>query len=236
VDISHFDARRYRTVSVTDGYGEWVRTYEDTVLDLMDLRLLAELRSVPWAHVENAADLACGTGRIGSWLRGKGVSAIDGVDLTPQMLERARAKGVYQRLFVGDVGDTDLPSAHYDLVTAVLVDEHLPELHPLYREAARLVRPGGRCVIVGYHPYFLLNGVPTHFESENGEPVSIQCYVHLFSDHVAAALAAGWELRELREGLIDDEWLARKPKWRSYHHQPISFAFVWQMGGHSELA
>jgi SAM-dependent methyltransferase len=230
VEISRFDVRRYRTVSVPEGYGEWVQTYEETVLDLMDLRLLAELRSVPWPQTQRVADLACGTGRIGLWLRDQGVAAIDGVDLTPQMLERARAKGVYQQLYVGDVADTPLPSTHYDVVTAVLVDEHLPDLQPLYSEAARIVRPGGYCVIVGYHPYFLLNGVPTHFDSEAGEPVAIQCYVHLFSDHARAALSAGWVLREMREGLIDEEWLTSKPKWRPYLHQPISFALAWQLG------
>jgi len=32
MDFSHFDTRKYPTVSVQEGYGEWVQTYEDTVL------------------------------------------------------------------------------------------------------------------------------------------------------------------------------------------------------------
>ncbi len=32
----------------------------------------------------------------------------------------------------------------------------------------------------------------------------------------------------MHEGLIDDEWLVRKPKWAQYLNQPVSFAFVWQ--------
>ena len=46
--------------------------------------------------------------------------------MTPAMLERARARGVHDRLVEGDVRDTGLPGAAYDLVVCVLVDEHLP--------------------------------------------------------------------------------------------------------------
>jgi SAM-dependent methyltransferase len=230
VDIAHFDTRRYRTVSVPDGYGEWADTYEETVLDLMDLRLLNRLQAVPWEQMQSAADLACGTGRTGAWLKTAGVQAIDGVDLTPAMLERAEARGVYRRLHLGDVAVTPLPAAEYDLVTAVLVDEHLPELGSLYREAARIVKPGGCLVLVGYHPYFLMHGIPTHFDSPSGEPVAIRCYVHLFSDHAAAAFDAGWELREMLEGLIDEAWLSQKPQWAARLHWPVSFALVWQAG------
>jgi SAM-dependent methyltransferase len=228
MDIARFDQRRYQTVSVEEGYGEWADTYEDTVLDLMDLRLLDRLGRVPWGELRQAADLACGTGRIGQWLTDTGVTAIDGIDLTPAMLERARARGVYRTLARSDVGATALPAAGYDLVTAVLVDEHLPDLRPLYAEAARLVRSGGWFVLVGYHPYFMINGVPTHYDRPTGEPATIRCYVHLHSDHIRAGIASGWILREMAEGLVDADWLRLKPKWERHLDQPISFALVWQ--------
>jgi len=58
-------------VDVREGYGEWVRTYEHTVQDEMDLRLLERLETVDWAMARRVLDLACGTGRIGAWLRGR---------------------------------------------------------------------------------------------------------------------------------------------------------------------
>lgn len=226
-----FDQRQYRTVSVTEGYGEWAATYEETVLDLMDLRLLGRLEGVRWERVERVADLACGTGRIGVWLAEHGVPHIDGVDLTAEMLDLARAKGVYARLEQADLANTPLPTAGYDVVTAVLVDEHLADLAPLYREAARLVQPGGSFVLVGFHPFFLFSGIPTHYDRVTGESVTIDCYVHLLSDHVRAAHAAGWVLRQLEEGLIDDAWLQRKPKWEPQRNRPVSFALLWQAAG-----
>ena len=83
-------------------------------------------------------DLACGTGRIGEWLKArtsmpltpadqerisfpsptqaergeKRGMMIDGVDLTPEMLDVARGKGIYRTLYRADVTARDcLPRA-----------------------------------------------------------------------------------------------------------------------------
>jgi SAM-dependent methyltransferase len=228
MDHAPYDKRGYPIVEVREGYGEWARTYEQTVQDEMDLRLLERLRSIKWTTERDVLDLACGTGRMGTWLRAQGVAHIDGVDLTPQMLERAARRGVYRTLRVADVSSTGLPEASYDLCLQSLADEHLAELAPLYHETARVTRPGGRFVLVGYHPQFLMAGVPTHFDRGPGDPVTIRSYVHLLSDHVKAASAAGWTLAEMDEGLVDDAWLHKKPKWERYRGLPISFAMVWR--------
>jgi SAM-dependent methyltransferase len=227
LDFAAFDTRGYRTVDVRTGYREWVPTYEATVEDAMDIALLDELESVAWAG--RCADLGCGTGRTAAWLRARGVAAVDGVDLTPEMLERARERGAHDRLHEGDVADTPLEDAAYDLVVASLVDEHLSSLRPLYREAWRLARPGGAFVLVGFHPHFIMaTGMPTHFTGASGEPLAIATHVHLVSDHVAAGLEAGWALAELREGVIDDRWIAVKPKWERLRHHPVSVAYAWR--------
>jgi SAM-dependent methyltransferase len=224
-----FDVRGYRTVDVRTGYGEWVATYEDTVEDAMDIALLDELREVSWSTVGAVADLGCGTGRTGTWMHDHGVDVIDGVDLTPEMLEVARGREVYRRLVEGDVAATGLQSEDYDLVMTCLVDEHLADIEPLYAEAFRLARPDGTFVLVGFHPHFIMAaGMPTHFDSASGEPVAIDTYVHLLSEHVTAGLAAGWTLVEMRERVIDDTWLALKPKWEKLRGQPVAFAVAWR--------
>ena len=198
----------------------------------MDLRLLERLRAVEWVAPRTVLDLACGTGRIGAWLRPRcPAAAIDGVDITPEMLEVAKGRGTYRTLAVADVTRTGLAAAAYDLCTQSLADEHLPDLRPLYQEVARVTRRGGFFVMVGYHPQFLMAGVPTHFDRAPGEPITIRSYVHLISDHVKAAQAVGWALVEMEEGLVDDAWLQRKPKWdAAYRGLPISFAMVWRRG------
>jgi SAM-dependent methyltransferase len=229
-DFTPFDTRGYRTVDVRSGYGEWVATYEQTVQDAMDIELLEGLESVRWSG--EAADLGCGTGRTGAWLRDQGVEAVDGVDLTPEMLVVARTRGAHRRLVEADVASTGLGSEEYDLVVTSLVDEHLADLRPLYSEAFRLARPGGAYVLVGYHPHFIMAaGMPTHYDSASGEPVAIETHLHLLSDHTRSALAAGWALAELSERVIDDAWLELKPKWERLRGQPIAFAVVWRKPG-----
>ncbi len=229
VNFADVDRRGYPMVDVATGYGQWVETYETTVEDVMDLALLEALTVPAWDTVRRAADLGCGTGRTATWLRGRGVPAIDGVDLTPEMLAVARSRGVHDRLVAGDVRDTGLPAGAYDLLVSSLVDEHLPDLLPLYQEAWRLAAPGALYVQVSFHPQFILaTGMPTHFTDSAGRHIAISTHVHLISENITAGLRAGWELVEMREGLVDDRWVALKPKWEKHRNLPVSAAFVWR--------
>jgi|SRR5580704_3405816 SAM-dependent methyltransferase len=228
-DFSSFDDRQYRTLSARDGYALWAASYEQTIKDDMDRGVLERIATVAWTDVQRAADLGCGTGRTGAWLRAHGVAHVDGIDGAPEMLEQARARGVFDRLAVADVAASGLDTGAYDLVTTSLVDEHLVDLRPIYREAARLARTGGAYVLVGFHPFFIMkSGMPTHFDGPDGTPVAIETHIHLFSEHVAAASLAGWRLAELHEQVIDERWIAKKPKWATFRDVPVSFAAVWR--------
>lgn len=226
-DFATFDTRHYRTVDVATGYDGWAATYDGTVLDAMDLALLDRLgQGVPAGA--RAADLGCGTGRTGAWLRSRGAAHIDGVDLSEGMLDLARERGVHDTLGRADVRTSGLDGGAYDLVAASLIDEHLPDTAPLYTEAARLARPGGRFLLAAYHPHFaMLSGMPTHYTEVSGEDVAISTHVHLVSDHVRAALAAGWQLADMVEGTVDDTWVAAKPKWERFRGHPVSLALAW---------
>src|SRR5262249_21318030 len=125
LEFSHFDRRRYPTVSVREGYRAWLPSYESTVEDEMDLVLLDALEAGAWAGVRRAAGLGCRSGRTGAWLRSKGIARVDGVDLTPEMLAIARDRHVYDELTEADVATTGLESGIHELVTTCLVDEHL---------------------------------------------------------------------------------------------------------------
>ncbi|MFI9506461.1 class I SAM-dependent DNA methyltransferase [Nocardia sp. NPDC052566] len=226
--FADFDRRNYPTVDVATGYNGWAPTYEQTVMDEMDLALLDRLHAPDWSRVRRAADLGCGTGRTGAWLRTRGIPHIDGVDLSAGMLERARERGTHTTLTEGDVRDTGLASGAYDLVISSLIDEHLPELKPFYTEAFRLAAPGATCVMVCYHPQFMMvTGMPTHYTAASGTPLAIDTHLHLFSEHVSAAIASGWTLAEVEEALVDDTWLAAKPKWSELRGHPFTMALVW---------
>jgi SAM-dependent methyltransferase len=225
--LSLFDKRGYPTVQVRTGYREWSAQYEATVAAGLDQPLLDQVASADWNALTTAVDLACGTGRTGEWLVQLGVTQIDGVDVTSEMLEIARTKGVYRHLQVADLTTTALRTANYQLCTMALADEHLPELEPAYKEAARLLAHDGKFIMVGYHPFFLMSGIPTHYHRSDGEAVAIESHVHLFSEHFHSGAEAGFVLTQFRECIIDEKWLLTKPKWRGYLGWPVSFALVW---------
>ena len=83
-------------------------------------------------------------------------------------------------------------------------------------------------MLVAFHPHFIMvSGMPTHYTNSQGEPVAIETHVHPSASTSARALAAGWTLAEMREQLIDDRWIALKPKWERFRDHPIAAAFVW---------
>ena len=230
-DFAPYDRRGYQVLSVTDGYSAWSELYDEQLDGNLDIALLERIQGVEWSRVTAAADLGCGTGRIGQWLRQRGVSQIDGVDLTGSMLAQARDKGAYRSLREEDACATSLLASHYDLIVSCMAIGHMPSLDRAFGEMNRLLAPGGHAVLVAFHPFFLLSGIPTHFKDRSGTNRAIQNYVHLMSDHFAAAQQLGWQLLELLERVVDDQWVAMAPGYQRHVGKPVTFAMVWQGPG-----
>ena len=92
----------------------------------------------------NGLDLGCGTGLMGRALVGRIVS-IDGVDLSPRMIEQAQRTGLYRTLSVGDLLDhlDRTPAACYDLVLAADVLVYFGDLDRLMAGVRKVLRPEG---------------------------------------------------------------------------------------------
>ena len=231
--FARYDSRRYRTLDLAAGYAAWAPFYDATMDERLDLPLLGSLASVDWNSIAAAVDLGCGTGRIGAWLKAQGGARVDGVDACSAMLDRAAAKRIYDSLVCADAAATGLVGQRYDLAISSFATCHLTDLGEFYAEAARLIRPSGKVVLVDYHPFMLLKGVPTHFQAPAGEPVAITNVVHLIGDHVQAGCGAGLTLWELREQLVDAEWVEEnrrlfgEPRLACHVGHPVSFAMVW---------
>lgn len=89
-------------------------------------------------------DLGCGTG-LAAEIFAAHAGVIDGVDLSPRMVDVARQKGIYRTLTVGDLagflGQQDDGGA--DLVIAADVFVYVADLAPIARDSARVLMSGG---------------------------------------------------------------------------------------------
>jgi len=104
-------------------------------------------------------DLGSGTGRMLKLLAPAADQAI-GLDLSQQMLnisrtEVAEADLGHVELRHGDIFDTRLPAGLADLVVVHQVLHYLSDPAAAVAEAARLVAPGGRLLIVDFAPHRL---------------------------------------------------------------------------------
>ncbi|KAA1428457.1 class I SAM-dependent methyltransferase [Nocardioides antri] len=96
------------------------------------------------------ADLGCGTGTLSLLLAEEGYR-VDGVDFSPAMVERARAKlaGVERATVTeGDAYEPPLPASSYDAVLCRHVLWAMPDPATALARWLDLLRPGGRLVLV----------------------------------------------------------------------------------------
>lgn len=111
---------------------------------------LIELAEVRPDHV--ALDVATAAGHTALALAPRAARVV-GVDLTPEMLgvasRLARERGLGNVEFVpGDAERLPAPDAHFDRVVCRIALHHFPNPHQAAREMARVLKPGGRLVLV----------------------------------------------------------------------------------------
>jgi predicted TPR repeat methyltransferase len=88
-------------------------------------------------------DLGCGTGLAGAAFKPL-AARLDGVDLSPAMIEKARARRIYDQLEVADL-ETALSSAGpgYDLILAADTLVYLGDLKTVFEAARARLNPDG---------------------------------------------------------------------------------------------
>jgi len=91
-----------------------------------------------------AIDLGCGTG-LGASAFAKEVDHFIGIDLSPKMLDQARATGLYDSLEAKDMVDAlrERSEASAELVLAADAFVYLSDLSPVLSQVRRVLTPGG---------------------------------------------------------------------------------------------
>ncbi|KAI8675573.1 Methyltransf-25 domain-containing protein [Fusarium keratoplasticum] len=148
-------------------YDDWAENYDNDMLGESEDYVAPEiasdyvkryLGSRPIGHAR-ILDAGCGTGLVGASLAKKGAKHIDGIDLSPGMLQVAERSGAYETLSVANLSQRlDIPDQTYDVVACVgtMTQGHVgPEA---FDEFARIVKPGGFILSTVRDTFWKMNG------------------------------------------------------------------------------
>jgi len=131
--------------------GQWDRVRDELFGDRFHLAALAALAQPDWI----VGDLGCGTGQVSAVLA-PFVARVIAVDASPAMLQAARKRLTLLDnidLRRGDLEALPIDDGRLDLATIMLVLHHVPEPARAIAEVARVLKPGGRLVLVDMLPH-----------------------------------------------------------------------------------
>ena len=192
-------------------------------------------------EAETVLELGCGEGYFARKLARRGAGQIEGLDLSSEMIARAREQEAAQplgiRYAVGDAPHLErFEAASFDLVAAVFLFNYLDceATAATLAEIFRVLRPGGRLVFAVPHPslpfmraeeppfYFArqdagyFSGRDHNFEGRidrrDGVSVPVRCVHKTLADYFRALGAAGFQsMPEVEELWATPEILAVDP-------------------------
>jgi malonyl-CoA O-methyltransferase len=186
-------------LTVAEAYNRWSAAYDDYPNSLVFAATRAVAALAPSARGLDVVEFGCGTGRNLELLKAGGAASLTGLDLSPGMLAKAEGRGLGADLRLHDMTQpAPLADACADLVLFVLTLEHIERPAAPLAEARRLLRPGGRIVVIEIHPFLSLGGLAAHFTLD-GEAVEMPTFPHQFEDHLSAFAEASLKLDRCKE-------------------------------------
>lgn len=142
------DRKREDMTLGPDLYAEWRSSEIGEATDRLERRLLLEL--IGDVKGKQVLDVGCGDGVLGVELAIRGAQ-VSGIDVSEAMIrgagERARQQGLDIAFEVAAAQQLPFSAARFDCVTAVTILCFVDDAVPVFREVARVLRPGGRLVI-----------------------------------------------------------------------------------------
>jgi ArsR family transcriptional regulator len=131
--------------------GQWDRMRDEMFGERFHLGALAAFADPAWT----VGDLGCGTGQVSAALAPfvARVIAIDGSAAMLQSAKRRLQAFDNVELRRGDLEDLPVEDGLLDAAMLTLVLHHVPEPHDALAEVARVLKPGGRIVLVDMLPH-----------------------------------------------------------------------------------
>ena len=188
----------------------------------------------------HVVDLGCGFGWFCRWAREAGAARVLGLDVSENMLARAREstpdKAIsYER---ADLEQLTLPAGSFDLAYSSLALHYIEQLEPLLQAVHRALAPGGRMVFLVEHPLHTAPTRPGWVEDTGHRTWSLDRYLdegprstdwlakgvikqhRTIATYLNQLTACGFTLAHIEEWGPTDVQIAAHPEWKGERDRP----------------
>jgi len=125
---------------------------------------------LPDLRDKRVVDLGCGFGWASRWMREQGAASVLGLDLSQNMIERARRDtpdpAIEYR--IADLDDLQLPPAAFDLAYSALTFHYVEDFARLIATLVQSLAPGGHLVFTIEHPIYMAAAKPDWLRDADG--------------------------------------------------------------------
>lgn len=184
-------------VSPREGYARWAATYDEDLNPVAALQRRILRAILPDARGRTVIDLGCGTGQVLSLWHEQEPSRLIGIDLSPQMLQKA--PDTTCSLIAGDCCSLPLRDGFADLASCCLTLGYLAKLPFFVSEVARILPAGGTALISELHPESVVRFGWRRGFTREGQSVLIETHAFPINDVVAAFRKYGFQADLLLE-------------------------------------
>lgn len=196
---------RVRPLPAQEGYRLWSETYdtEDNVLATLEEEIFSAFLGGASLAGKTVFDIGCGTGRHWAELARRQPRELHGVDSSPEMLSRLRARFPDAQLHLrSEETIQQFGGGCADLVVSTLMLAHVREVDVELGAWARLLKTGGEIILTDFHPEALRAGMRTTF-ANRGATFEIENHIHSVKEMESIFQALNLEVISRRERTLD---------------------------------
>jgi SAM-dependent methyltransferase len=191
---------------------------------------------------KRVVDLGCGFGWASRWMREHGAASVLGLDLSQNMIERAKATTVDAAIEyrIADLETLTLPEKAFDLAYSALAFHYVQDFDRLVRTIHRALVAGGHFVFTIEHPIYMAAAHPHWTSDEDGRPTwpvngyavegerrtdwfakGVLKYHRTLGTTLNSLIDAGFEIRRVEEFAPTSEQIEQMPQLAEERERPM---------------